>query len=113
MKNRLGELALSRKTAEETFKAVKKLRKDCFDEYFVSVQSRVINYYEELTKLKGKHSSSKGAADLIVSNEDEKYKGGISYLCCPPKKAYALNPEKELSGGEKTLAHIALFLAIA
>lgn len=61
-------------------------------------------YYADLTKLRGKHAGQKGTADLTVSNEDEKYKGGINYFCCPPKKVYALNPEKELSGGEKTLA---------
>ncbi|KAL4466531.1 hypothetical protein ABPG72_000738 [Tetrahymena utriculariae] len=113
LKNRQAELVAEKKKAEEDLKNIKKLRKEKFDEFFKEVQSQVKIYYGELTKLKGKHQGQKGNADLTVSDEEEKYKGGINYFCCPPKKAYALNPEKELSGGEKTLAQIALFLAIA
>lgn len=73
-------MAAKKKKAEEELKVVKKTRKDRFDTFFKEVQARVKLYYAELTKLKGKHAGSKGNADLTVTNEDEKYKGGINYF---------------------------------
>ena len=51
-----------------------------------------------------------GNASLTVENEDEPYLGGIRYFATPPLKRF--KDMEYLSGGEKTMAALALLFTI-
>ena len=51
-----------------------------------------------------------GKADLSLENSEEPFLGGIKYFAVPPTKRY--RDMDQLSGGEKTVAALALLFAI-
>jgi len=59
---------------------------------------------QQLTK------STSAMALLTAENVEEPYLGGISYCCIAPGKP--CKPMQSLSGGEKTVASIALIIAL-
>lgn len=64
----------------------------------------VFSYPQQLTK------STSAIALLTAENVEEPYLGGISYCCIAPGKP--CKPMESLSGGEKTIASIALVIAL-
>ena len=53
---------------------------------------------------------SGGMADLVLDNEEEPYLGGITYSVMPPGKRF--RGMEQMSGGEKTVASLALLFAL-
>lgn len=99
------------KKYRERFLKVKQKRKELFEECFFYVQSNIDNVYRELTK--HPHSTAElagGSASLTLEDEDEPYLGGIRYHATPPMKRF--KDMEYLSGGEKTMAALALLFAI-
>lgn len=77
---------------------------------FEPVASEVGKIYKDIT-MSSKNFYYGGHAILYVENNDEPYNGGVIYSPTPPQKRcmYELD---QLSGGEKTIAALALLFAI-
>lgn len=94
--------------AQNRFAELKRERCRLFNKAFELVRVKVEKVYGELTR--SKLNPSGGKAYLVMENTDEPYLGGVQYSAIPPGKTY-MNIEN-LSGGEKTMAAIALLLAM-
>ncbi|KAF8957847.1 condensin complex subunit SMC1 [Flammula alnicola] len=96
------------KNARESFNDVKKRRCDLFNKAYNHISDRIDQVYKELTK--GKASPMGGVAYLSLEDSEEPYNGGIKYHAMPPMKRF--RDMEQLSGGEKTVAALALLFAI-
>lgn len=97
--------------AKEKFLEVRSKRKELFEKCFNHVQAHIDQIYRALTK--NPHDSSElagGSASLTLENEDEPYMGGVKYFATPPMKRF--KDMEYLSGGEKTMAALALLFAV-
>lgn len=89
------------------FEKVQAQRMTKFNEAFRHISGCIGEIYSDLTK--SEHTLG-GSATLHAQNSSEPYLGGISYNPRPPtKRAYDIT---QLSGGEKSIAAIALLFAI-
>ena len=75
---------------------------------FTHISERIDSIYKELTK--SNESPLGGSAYLTLEDEDEPYLAGIKYHAMPPMKRF--RDMDLLSGGEKTMAALALLFAI-
>ncbi|KAG9032708.1 Structural maintenance of chromosomes protein 1, partial [Tulasnella sp. UAMH 9824] len=96
------------KDAREEFNRVRKERCDLFNKAFTHISERIDKVYKDLTK--GKHSPMGGVAYLSLEDSEEPYLSGIKYHAMPPMKRF--RDMEQLSGGEKTVAALALLFAI-
>ncbi|XP_022898289.1 structural maintenance of chromosomes protein 1 [Olea europaea var. sylvestris] len=102
-------------TAE--YNRVKQIRHELFMKAFDHISGNIDKIYNELTKsnahsvggLSGTHAVG-GTAYLNLENPDEPYLYGIKYSAMPPTKRY--RDMSQLSGGEKTVAALALLFSI-
>lgn len=77
-------------------------------EAFEHISSHIDKIYKQLTK---SHTHPLGGtAYLNLENEDEPFLHGIKYTAMPPTKRF--RDMDQLSGGEKTVAALALLFAI-
>lgn len=81
---------------------------DRFMECFTMVSGALTTIYRDLTK-SSKHPLG-GKAFLSLDDSDEPFLGGIKYNAMPPMKRF--RDMEQLSGGEKTVAALALLFAI-
>ncbi|KYO44782.1 structural maintenance of chromosomes protein 1A isoform A [Alligator mississippiensis] len=86
------------------FEQVKKRRYELFRKCFEHVSVAIDQIYKKLCR------NSSAQAFLCPENPEEPYLGGISYNCVAPGKRFM--PMDNLSGGEKTMAALALMFAI-
>lgn len=100
----LNNLRLDSKTAKTDFEKVKRQRLNAFSECFEAVAQRVDTIYKSLT------NNASAQAFLVPENPEEPYLEGINYNCVAPGKRF--QPMSNLSGGEKTVAALALLFAI-
>ena len=98
----------SERRAFEKFKNVKDKRYEKFMSAFNHISSRIDSIYKELTK--SRMFEIGGSAYLMLEDEEEPYVFGIKYHAVPPMKR--LEDMELLSGGEKTIAALALLFAI-
>ncbi|KAK7020211.1 Structural maintenance of chromosomes protein 1 [Paramarasmius palmivorus] len=96
------------KSAREKFQKIQKDRTDLFMKAYEHISSQIDQVYKDLTK--GKAAPMGGVAYLSVDDHDEPYNGGIKYHAMPPMKRF--RDMEQLSGGEKTVAALALLFAI-
>ncbi|KAG2008796.1 cohesin complex subunit psm1 [Coprinopsis cinerea AmutBmut pab1-1] len=96
------------KEARDRFNDVKKRRCDLFNKAYNHISDRIDQVYKDLTK--GKASPMGGVAYLSLEDNEEPYNGGIKYHAMPPMKRF--RDMEQLSGGEKTVAALALLFAI-
>ncbi len=75
---------------------------------FNFVSSKIDNVYKELTK--SQQFPAGGKAFLELESSDEPYLAGVKYSAMPPGKRF--RDIETLSGGEKTVAALALLFAI-
>jgi structural maintenance of chromosome 1 len=103
-------LAAQRRAAQakEDFEHVKSQRKELFEKAFNHVKEQIKDTYRELTK--SQQTPLGGQAYLDVENEDEPYLEGVKYHAMPPLKRF--RDMEHLSGGEKTMAALALLFAV-
>ncbi|GAA6012005.1 hypothetical protein JCM10207_003457 [Rhodosporidiobolus poonsookiae] len=94
--------------AKDAFNAVKRKRCDLFNKAFKHIEDRIDEVYKDLTK--GKASPQGGVAYLSLEEPEEPYLHGIKYHAMPPLKRF--RDMDQLSGGEKTMAALALLFAI-
>ncbi|XP_065059066.1 structural maintenance of chromosomes protein 1A-like [Rhopilema esculentum] len=90
--------------AKMEFEAVKKQRYDRFMNSFEHVSNKIDDIYKELS------NNPSAQAFLGAENNEEPYLEGIGYNCVAPGKRF--RPMDNLSGGEKTVAALALLFAI-
>lgn len=94
--------------ANKEFQVVQQKRMELFNKAFNHIKDQIAPVYKDLTK-----SSSwplGGQAYLDVEEEDEPYLSGVKYHATPPGKRF--RDMEHLSGGEKTMAALALLFAI-
>ncbi|TFK38253.1 condensin complex subunit SMC1 [Crucibulum laeve] len=96
------------KTARDNFNDVKKRRCDLFNRAYNHISDCIDQVYKDLTK--GKGAPGGGTAYLSLDDSEEPYNGGIKYHAMPPMKRF--RDMEQLSGGEKTVAALALLFAI-
>ena len=105
------EFTKARQTEKKTmekFNKVKSQRSELFMKAFTHISERIDSIYKELTK--SNESPLGGSAYLTLEDEDEPYLAGIKYHAMPPMKRF--RDMDLLSGGEKTMAALALLFAI-
>lgn len=96
------------KKSSAAFEKIKQKRMDLFNKAFAHIKAQISPVYRDLTK-----SASwplGGQAYLDVEDEDEPYLAGVKYHATPPGKRF--RDMEHLSGGEKTMAALALLFAI-
>ncbi|KAI3640518.1 hypothetical protein MIR68_001396 [Amoeboaphelidium protococcarum] len=115
VENRLKETAeefeSSRRKAKEVrdqFLAVRRRRIDLFVKAFTHISECIDTIYKQLTK--SRNQLSGGTAYLTLENTEEPYLEGVKYHAMPPMKRF--RDMEQLSGGEKTVAALALLFAI-
>ncbi|KAE9404591.1 condensin complex subunit SMC1 [Gymnopus androsaceus JB14] len=96
------------KTAREKFQDVQKRRTQMFMNAYNHISDHIDQVYKDLTK--GKSAPMGGVAYLSLDDSEEPYNGGIKYHAMPPMKRF--RDMEQLSGGEKTVAALALLFAI-
>ncbi|KAL4079656.1 RecF/RecN/SMC [Scleroderma citrinum] len=96
------------KTARDQFNDIKRRRYDLFTDAYNHIADRIDPVYKELTK--GKSAPMGGVAYLSLEDSEEPYTAGIKYHAMPPMKRF--RDMEQLSGGEKTVAALALLFAI-
>lgn len=92
------------KKAKQAFERAKKERYDKFMAFFEHVSNEIDGIYKALAK------NPSAQAFLGPENPEEPYLDGINYNCVAPGKRF--QPMSNLSGGEKTIAALALLFGI-
>jgi ABC-type branched-subunit amino acid transport system ATPase component len=99
----------AQRQAREAFDEVKKQRFDLFNKAFTHIQEQIAHVYKDLTR--SEHFPLGGQAYLDIEvDSDTPYLSGIKYHAIPPLKRF--RDMEHLSGGEKTMAALALLFAI-
>lgn len=94
--------------AKDAFKRVKDRRYELFNKAFSHIQDQISHVYRDLTRSEAYPLG--GMAYLDVEDSDMPYLSGIKYHAMPPLKRF--RDMEHLSGGEKTMAALALLFAI-
>ena len=97
----------SRQVTEE-FEEIKTRRKDLFHTCYQHISESLSVIYRDLTR-SSKHPLG-GNAFLTLDNTEEPYLGGVRFTAMPPMKRF--RDMDQLSGGEKTMAALALLFSI-
>merc|ERR1712226_394317 len=107
LKETSNEFENTRKMARKAkieYEAIQKERYDKLMEAFEHVSQKIDDIYKELS------NNPSAQAFLGAENAEEPYLEGIGYNCVAPGKRF--RPMDNLSGGEKTMAALALLFAI-
>lgn len=96
-------------TAKEAFNEVKQQRFDLFNKAFTHIQEQISHVYKDLTRSEAYPLGGQAYLD-IEEDTDMPYLSGIKYHAMPPLKRF--RDMEHLSGGEKTMAALALLFAI-
>lgn len=96
------------KQVASEYNRVKQRRYELFMEAFFHISKNIDKIYKQLTK-SSTHPLG-GTAYLNLDNEDEPFLHGIKYTTMPPTKRF--RDMEQLSGGEKTVAALALLFSI-
>lgn len=96
------------KKAQDEFLRLRKLRSELYHRAFDHISTKVDEVYKDLTRSKA--APKGGNAYLDLQNDNEPYLDGILYTAMPPTKSF--RGIDQLSGGEKSVAALALLFAI-
>ncbi|KAI0377423.1 P-loop containing nucleoside triphosphate hydrolase protein [Hypomontagnella monticulosa] len=95
--------------AKEAFDAIKSKRFELFDKAFTHIREQISHVYKDLTRSDQYPLGGQAYLD-IEEDTDQPYLSGIKYHAMPPLKRF--RDMEHLSGGEKTMAALALLFAI-
>jgi len=95
--------------AKDAFKTVKDKRYDLFNKAFSHIQEQITHVYKDLTRSEAYPLGGQAYLD-VEEDTDMPYLSGIKYHAMPPLKRF--RDMEHLSGGEKTMAALALLFAI-
>ncbi|WWC69419.1 uncharacterized protein I206_103358 [Kwoniella pini CBS 10737] len=93
--------------AKDEFQSLKKRRCDLFYKAFNHMSENIDKIYKDLTKTTNQVG---GTAWFTLEDAEEPYLSGVNYNTMPPGKRFA--EMEQLSGGEKTMAALALLFSI-
>ncbi|KAI9663918.1 MAG: Structural maintenance of chromosomes protein 1 [Bathelium mastoideum] len=96
------------KRTKDDFEEVKEKRYELFNRAFTHISEQISTVYKELTATS--HFPLGGQAFLDNEDMDEPYLYGIRYHATPPLKRF--RDMEHLSGGEKSIAALALLFAV-
>ncbi|KUJ21132.1 putative structural maintenance of chromosomes protein 1, partial [Mollisia scopiformis] len=96
------------KKAKDEFVDVKEKRFDLFNKAFTHISEQISHVYKDLTRSSAFPLG--GQAYLDIEDSDAPYLSGIKYHAMPPLKRF--RDMEHLSGGEKTMAALALLFAV-
>lgn len=96
------------KTAAEGFNIIRQRRFDLFNAALTHITANIDPIYKELTR-SALHPSG-GQAYLAPENPEDPFSAGIKFSAMPPTKRF--RDMEQLSGGEKTVAALALLFAV-
>ncbi|KAJ3134598.1 Structural maintenance of chromosomes protein 1 [Geranomyces variabilis] len=111
LKDTAKEFDMARKEAKQAKDAFAKVKQERFDRFsaaYTHIAEHIDPIYKELTK--SKVFPLGGTAYLSLEDSEEPYNDGIKYHAMPPMKRF--RDMDLLSGGEKTVAALALLFAI-
>lgn len=97
------------KVARDAFDDVKSRRYELFSKAFSHIQEQISQVYKDLTRSDAYPLGGQAYLD-IEEDTDAPYLSGIKYHAMPPLKRF--RDMEHLSGGEKTMAALALLFAI-
>lgn len=97
------------KVAREAFDEIKTKRFELFNKAFSHIQEQISQVYKDLTRSENYPLGGQAYLD-IEEDTDKPYLSGIKYHAMPPLKRF--RDMEHLSGGEKTMAALALLFAI-
>jgi structural maintenance of chromosome 1 len=92
----------------EKYNSVKERRQQLFMEAFDHISKGIDKIYKKLTE--SQTHPLGGTAYLNLENEDKPFRYGVNYTVMPPTKRF--RDMELLSGGEKTMAALALLFAV-
>lgn len=95
------------KKLKEEFENVQTLRNDLFNKAFQHISDQIEPIYANLTK---SAEFAAGGRAYLSADQEEPYLAGVNYHTMPPAKRF--RDMEHLSGGEKTMAALALLFAI-
>ncbi|CAK9221365.1 unnamed protein product [Sphagnum jensenii] len=110
-KESIEEFDIARKEGKEItdkYNTIKQQRYQRFMDAFNHISTNINAIYKQLTQ-SSTHPLG-GTAYLSLESEDEPFLNGIKYTAMPPTKRF--RDMEQLSGGEKTVAALALLFAI-
>nr|OQO24236.1 hypothetical protein B0A51_12292 [Rachicladosporium sp. CCFEE 5018] len=96
------------KSATKAFETCRNTRQSLFNKAFTHISTQILPIYRDLTKSLSWPLG--GQAYLDVEDEDEPYLSGVKFHATPPGKRF--RDMEHLSGGEKTMAALALLFAV-
>eukprot|EP00474_Spongospora_subterranea_P000493 CRZ00951.1 hypothetical protein [Spongospora subterranea] len=96
------------KEAADSFNVSRQQRLDKFMDAFNHVSNSIDEIYKQLTR--SARFPLGGTAHLSLENPDDPFNNGIKFHAMPPMKRF--RDMEQLSGGEKTVAALALLFAI-
>ncbi|KAL5561912.1 hypothetical protein UlMin_031659, partial [Ulmus minor] len=96
------------KEKADLFNSVKQKRYELFMDAFNHISNNIDKIYKQLTR-SNTHPLG-GTAYLNLENEDDPFLHGIKFTAMPPTKRF--RDMEQLSGGEKTVAALALLFSI-
>ena len=94
--------------AQHAFDEIRQKRIDLFIDAYNHISHSIEIIYSQLTK--SPEFPTGGRAYLQLESMDEPFTSGIKYTAMPPMKRF--RPMDQLSGGEKSIAALALVFAI-
>jgi structural maintenance of chromosome 1 len=97
------------KDAKDAFDEIKAKRYETFNKAFTHIQEQISQVYKDLTRSETYPLGGQAYLD-IEEDTDKPYLSGIKYHAMPPLKRF--RDMEHLSGGEKTMAALALLFAI-
>lgn len=106
--NEFAEAKTKSRDATATFNKIKTARAKKFNDAFNHIDEALKTIYTDMTK-SSKHPLG-GNAYLSLDDSEEPFKGGVKFNAMPPMKRF--RDMEQLSGGEKTVAALALLFAI-
>lgn len=96
------------KATRDAFNEIKQQRYDLFNKAFAHISEQISHVYKDLTR--SATFPLGGQAYLDIEDSDAPYLSGIKYHAMPPLKRF--RDMEHLSGGEKTMAALALLFAV-
>ena len=96
------------KRAKDAFDHVKETRFELFNRAFSHISEQIDGVYKDLTRTA--NFPPGGNAYLDMEDTDEPWLGGVRYHAMPPLKRF--RDMEHLSGGEKSIAALALLFAV-
>ncbi|CAK7264095.1 Structural maintenance of chromosomes protein 1 [Sporothrix epigloea] len=92
------------------FEDVKEQRTDVFRRAFSHIREQITEVYKELTRTEAYPLGGQAYLDIEAEGDEPPYLSGVKYHAMPPLKRF--RDMEHLSGGEKTMAALALLFAI-